>query len=262
MKRWLGRERRNAIASRLASDGRVIVMDLATEFGVTQETIRRDLQAIAETVDIRKVYGGALLRTDSVADTPFLARMHTTEKRKIAYLARPLIPDEGLVWLDGGTTVAALADIIDGCQDVTFVTHSLAAASNLARNPKFEGSVVLPGGDLDVGSQVLLGPNVHRLAERTSIDVAFLGANYLNAEAGCSTKAHREAELKTLVAEHSRTIVLLAESRKLCPSRGVRFLTWSQVHYWLTDDAGLPDTQRRMILQQGTRILTPRGEAE
>lgn len=236
----------------------MVVAELARQFGLSHETIRRDLASIGRTMDLQKLYGGALLRANTVADVPFLTRPHTANKARLGELATRLVPNHGVVWLDGGTTVASLAKHLKAGRDLSVASHSIAAISNLAANPGFAGRVILPGGDVDLASQVVLGVDVHRMAEQMMIDVAFLGTNFIDASSGCYTKTSREAQLKALLARRSHSVVLVAESRKVGTVRGAQFLSWEETDYWVTDD-GLQGDVRDAVVARGTRILTPGG---
>lgn len=255
--RWLVAERRAELARRLAREGRLRVSEVAVTFGVSDETVRRDLVYVARELGLRKVYGGAIL-PETVAETPFVRRGGQKLKDALAHKALSLVPDSGTVWLDGGTAITALAATLHTSRDVVLVTHSVSVAQALCLNRGVQGHVVVVGGDLDTGSQVLLGPSVIRLILDTVIDAAFLGATRLSVNDGCFTKAHREADIKRLIIERAQCSYLVAQSAKLTGPRGVCFAGWSAFEAWVTDTA-LPDDARDRISAQGPTVLLAEG---
>lgn len=255
--RLLVAERRAELARKLAREGRLRVSEVAATFGVSDETVRRDLMYLTRELGLRKVYGGAILQ-ETVAETPFARRGARQIKDAMAFRALSLMPTSGTVWLDGGTAVTALASVLQTGRDTVLVTHSVSVAQALCLNPKVQGHVVVVGGDLDVGSQVLLGPSVIRLILDTVIDVAFLGATRLSVEDGCFTKAHREADIKRLIVERAHRSYLLAQSAKLTEPRGVCFAGWHAFKAWVTDSS-LPKEALDRISAQGPAVVLAPG---
>ena len=137
-------ERQQLIEHLVATEGRVAVVDLARRFGVTTETVRRDLDHLEAGGHIRRVHGGAVARTKvSTAETSLAERTQQRGDVKLAIAARALdavgADDGGSIYIDAGTTTAALAHLLvqrsSGIRPLEVVTHSMTIAHLLAGAP-------------------------------------------------------------------------------------------------------------------------------
>src|SRR3712207_7182783 len=129
-------ERQHAIAALVTDRGRVSVTDVAERFGVTTETVRRDLALLERAGMLRRVHGGAVPIGALSLVEPGLGERHGTrseQKRKIAAAALDLLPDvDGSVLLDGGSTTAALADLLPPERRLLVATNSVPIAARLS----------------------------------------------------------------------------------------------------------------------------------
>src|SRR5260370_41058634 len=119
-------ERQQEILRRPRDAGRVAVVTLAEDFGVTMETIRRDLTVLERAGTLRRVHGGAI-PVERLGFEPALAArdaVMTSEKERIAKAALAEVPDEGVILLDAGSTTTRLADVLPTDRDLTVVVNS------------------------------------------------------------------------------------------------------------------------------------------
>ena len=157
-------ERKNAILTRLVADGKVIVSDLALEYGVTEETIRRDLDKLAQEGLAEKFYGGAIKAENTFFDLPFHVRQssNTGEKKKIAELVIPMIHDGDYIALDSSTTALEVIKAAKNIKNLTIITPSVEVMIEFSQ--KADWNIVSTGGILKTGSLSLVGG----IAEKTA----------------------------------------------------------------------------------------------
>lgn len=232
---------------------------LAGRLGVSASTVRRDLTRLQEEGRIARTYGGALLR-DGFHERSFgeSAQLHQQEKAAIAEAAEPLVPQEGTVFLDAGTTCLALARRLAnraasagraasadraGRADrtgLTVVTRGLETALLLARSPGIE--VVVVGGSVQQLSHGLVGPLASVAFERLAFDAAFLGADAVDPIRGLGEPTVEETYVKEQAAARAAGVVLLADSSKLGPAGVAAWVPLQPSWTLVTDSAVHPAT--------------------
>ena len=209
------RERQQRIV-RLARDaGKVDVVTLAADLGVTPETVRRDLTALEEHGLVRRVHGGAIPAERWGLEPQLAARetAMTDEKERIAKAALAHLPEAGSILIESGSTPAKLAELIPRDRELTIITPALPVALALV---SYENLTVLTLGGR-VRSTTLAEVDAWAVARLRDIyaDVAFLGTNGLSVARGLTTQDHAEAELKGLMLRSARQTVLLADHTKI-----------------------------------------------
>lgn len=242
-------ERHELIERILLDDGRVAVVDLAGRFEVTTETIRRDLDAMERAGALRRVHGGAVpVERGSTAEPSLADRTHrrSQAKRAIGLRALDVLGDgfRGSIFLDAGTTTAAVADqlvarlgAMRGSAEV--VTHSLTLAHALA--PAEAVSLSIVGGRVRGITAAAVGADTVRAIEGLRPDIAFIGANGVSAGFGVSTPDPDEAAVKSAIVRSARRVVVVADETKLGRELLVSFAPLSAVDLLVTDAA--PDPQ-------------------
>jgi DeoR family fructose operon transcriptional repressor len=236
-------ERQQAMASLVAERGRLGVTALAEEFGVTTETVRRDLAVLERAGMLRRVHGGAVPAGALSLVEPGLAERHGTRsehKRAIAAAALTLLPgSDGSIVLDGGTTTAALAELL-GDRRMLAVTSSVPIAARLSAAPGI--TLHLLGGRVRGVTQCAVGETTVRALDELRVDVAFLGANGVDPRHGFTTPDEAEASVKRAMVRAGQRVVVLADSSKLDREHLVRFAAVEAVDVLVTDseaDAGV-----------------------
>ena len=236
-------ERQHAIAGLVADRGRVSVTDVAERFGVTTETVRRDLAVLERAGMLRRVHGGAVPTGALSLVEPGLAERGTTraeQKRKIATAALDLLPQaDGSVLLDGGSTTAALADLLPTERRLLVATNSVPIAARLSLTPAVALHVL--GGRVRGITQTAVGEATVRALDNLRLDVAFLGANGITVRHGFSTPDESEAATKQAMARATQRTVVLADSSKLGREHLVRFAAIDDVDVLVTDSDADPE---------------------
>lgn len=236
-------ERRRQITSLTAVEGRTTVLELAEKFGVTAETIRRDLSTLDEQGSILRVHGGAVpARTYRTDHTPYesRARASLAAKRKIANKAISLLPQPGsTLFLDGGTTTAlmaealAMADSPEFTEPYKLITNSLPIAKTLANSANFD--IQLLGGKIRPQSQSVLGSVATQTLAVLRADVAFVGTNALTLEHGLSTPDAEEGAVKRAMVTNADQVIALCDATKFGLDYLVSFAPTEDIDTVVTD---------------------------
>jgi DeoR family transcriptional regulator of aga operon len=195
------------------------VSDLSAAFGVSEVTIRSDLDKLADEGRLQRVRGGAVHRATASLETPFEQSQDAfaAEKTAIGAAAAALVESGQTVLLDIGTTVAAVARAMAArtdLHDVTVITNGVRVALELeAAIPRV--SVLLTGGTLRRMQHSLVNPFGTVMLEQLHAHIAFLGCNGIEPEAGVTNLSVAEAEIKRLVMAAARYRVLVADGSKV-----------------------------------------------
>lgn len=206
-------ERLGRILELLARDGTVTVPALAGELGVSQATIRRDLQALGEQRLLERSHGGAVAH-GTAHELPVRYRTgRSEEKRRIARAAADLVTDGAVIALTGGTTTTEVARTLALRQGLTVVTNALNIAVELAVRPDLK--LIVTGGVARSASYELVGSLADETLRGLNVDVAFVGVDGVDARRGLTTQNEVEAATnRALMARASSTIVV-ADASKL-----------------------------------------------
>ena len=229
-------ERQQAIAALVLERGRLSVLDLARAYGVTTETVRRDLSVLERVGLLRRVHGGAVPVTLLTALERAIGerdRANTEQKDRIAAAAADLLPPSGgSVLLDAGSTTARLCGHLAG-RTLTVMTHSITAAVRLAGMPRLE--LHLLPGQVRLATHAAVGAVTVMALTQVRADVAFLGTNGLSVGGGLSTPDHGEAACKRALVAAGLKVVVLADASKLGLDSTVRFAELADVDVLVTD---------------------------
>lgn len=231
-------ERQQAIADLLSLRGRLSVAELAAEYDVTTETVRRDLSLLERAGIVRRVHGGAVpaeALTVLEAKVDDRDRARASEKERIARAALDLLPRTGgSILLDAGTTTARLAALLPRDIALTVITNAVPIAARLAGMANIELHL-LPGR---VRSTTLaaVGESTVDALRVIRTDVAFLGSNGLTVGHGFSTPDPSEAAAKRAMVRAAQKAVVLLDSSKVGREHTVRFAELADVDVVVTDD--------------------------
>jgi DeoR family fructose operon transcriptional repressor len=235
-------ERQQAIATLVNERGRVSVTAVADDFGVTTETVRRDLALLERAGRLHRVHGGAVPAGALALVEPALGERQQTraeQKRKIAAAALDLLPGVGgSILVDGGSSTAALVELLPADRRLLAVTHAVPLAARLAAAPGV--TLHLLGGRVRGLTQCAVGETTVRSLDELRVDVAFLGANGITADHGFTTPDEAEASVKRAMLRAGQRVVVLADSSKLGREHLVRFAAADDVDFLVTDSEADP----------------------
>lgn len=229
-------ERQQHIVRQARAAGRVEVLTLAQELGVTTETVRRDLTALETRGALRRVHGGALPIERLELEPPVSTRAArlSEQKRRIAARALDELPNDGTVILDAGTTTGALAQLIPADARLTVITNSFAHATVLS--PLDNVSLLLLGGHVRRRTGASVGRWATRALDGVCADVALLGTNGLSAGRGLTTPDQAEADVKEAMVRAARRRIVLADASKVGEVHLHRFAALEELDLVITDD--------------------------
>ncbi|MBO2447606.1 DeoR/GlpR transcriptional regulator [Actinomadura barringtoniae] len=252
----LAQQRRALIIEELERGGAVRVADLAERLGVSDMTVRRDLDQLVRQGLVQKVHGGAIAPGGAAGFEPgFTAKSDASvpAKAAIAERAAGLVSSGAVVGLGAGTTVHALAAHLAEVPDLTVVTNSLPAADILHRPG---GPTVILTGGTRTPSDALVGPVADLAIAGLHVDVLFLGCHGVTAETGLTSPNLAEAQTNTAFVTAARRVVVLADHTKWGMVGLATFAPLSRVDVFVTD-AALPEPARIALSEQvGELVIT------
>lgn len=250
--RLLTAEREEKILALLRQATALSVPEIARDLGVSEATIRRDLQAMHERRLLQRVHGGATLRNPMRTEPLFADKesQHSEAKQRIAARALRLVEDHDILYLDGGSTCLMLARGLESKCELTVVTNSLMAAAALMASPH---RLILVGGEFRALSRTLVGPLTASVIGSLHIDKAFMGTIGFTVAEGLTTTDPNEAFTKNQVMQRAGQVVLLADHSKLGVPSFARSGKVEDVDVLVTDqiDARL----RRTLEQRGVEVI-------
>lgn len=210
----LALERKNLILERLQDEKKVVVSVLSQEFGVSEETIRRDLEKLEQEGYATKSYGGAVLNENVAFDMPLNIRSkkNVLAKQKIARLAADMIHDGSHIMLDASSTDLYIAKAIKEKQRLTVVTNSIEIILELADIPGW--NVIATGGLLKSGYLALLGSQAENFMRSYYVDIAFVSCKALDKELGILDTTENFTSMKKVIIESSAKCYLTLDSTK------------------------------------------------
>jgi DeoR family transcriptional regulator, fructose operon transcriptional repressor len=252
-------ERQYEIAELARARGRVDVGALGRAFGVTTETIRRDLTRLEEVGVLRRVHGGAVLveRLPVVASTAQRMATMPEAKREIARAALEEIPDTGSVLIDAGTTTVRLAELFPTRRELTVVTNAAPIALALAGKPQLTVHVI--GGRLRGETLAAVGPWALATIGEINVDVAFIGTQGISSRSGVTTPDPSEAAVKRAMVAAARRVIVLADHTKLETDHFSRVASLEEVDLLITDRAATSAT--RVALEAAGLAVRVAGDA-
>jgi DeoR family transcriptional regulator, glycerol-3-phosphate regulon repressor len=239
----LAEKRRRGIFDAVNNNGSISNVDLARQFRVSVETIRRDIIRLNKNGLLRRTHGGALSMNSF--EPAYADRMseNIESKREIAQTAASLVPDNAKVIIDFGTTAMCVAEALEKHNGLTVVTASLKAANFLSGRNGNE--VILLGGQLDASEGATLGRDTTKMLETYFVDYSFIGAGVISPHPWLMDFSREAAELRALMLTQANTSVVLADHTKFNRTAAHRVANFERAGFLITDrkfDAAISQT--------------------
>ena len=247
-------ERQREIVALTLKSGRVEVAELSERFGVTTETVRRDLSDLQELRVVRRVHGGAVPWEQTGFDPLLSVRndQHDGEKRRLAQRALDELPDAGSIIIDSGSTLLRLAAAIPPSCELRIVTNSLEIAHMLAEHKS--GDVIVIGGKVRKNTLAMVDAEAVAAVEPMRVDTLFISSDALTPATGLSTPYREEATLKAAMIRSARRVVALVDHSKIGHDQFIRFAKWSDIDVLVTNTEADPAVVKA-IEAAGTTVL-------
>jgi DeoR/GlpR family transcriptional regulator of sugar metabolism len=228
-------ERRQEILKRVNQEGRVSVAELGQEFGVSEVTIRSDLQALADRRLLLRTHGGAVPAARGLYDLSLALRRQRQiqEKGRIGMAGAEQVSDGDAIFLDSSSTALAIAQRLKHRRHLTIVTNSLAVAQELLDAP--DVTVVTLGGTLRRDTASLVGTDGLHMLRKFNIQKGFFGAHGINVPEGLTDVSAEEAEVKRPLVAMCRQVMAVLDATKWGQVGVASFASLEQVDRVITD---------------------------
>jgi len=231
------------------------IKDLAARLGVSQSTIRRDLDELEVQGLARRVFGGAILEKQALNEPPFELReiLHASEKDKISCAAAEFISDGDMIFIDGGTTTQFIVPYLSTKKDLTVVTCGLNIAYELNRFDNITTFVV--GGELHKDSHSISGTLAVAILDiyKFRFSKAFMTANAISAEHGVTNRILDRIPLKRKAMESCQQSIFLLDGSKIGKAALGQIAPIANVSVLVTD-VSAPEKELNKIRAQGVDI--------
>lgn len=237
-------QRRLEISELFADQPVVRIDDLAHRFGVSRETIRRDLITLESRGLVQRVHGGGVRPEVDSREPSFQERLalRSPQKTAMAKLAAQLIGEAGTIFLDVGTSVAKITDHIPQTFSGQVITNSILAASRLGQREQID--VMVCGGRMRHGDLALSGPHASEFLNDVFVEVAFLGSGGVHPSHGLTDFYPDEVATRRIVISNARTTYVMADSSKIGRVATQRVCPLDQVTGVITDSDADPELLR------------------
>ena len=235
--------RQQEIVDLAHAEGRVSVEELAQRFGVSQQTVRRDLNEICDRGLLARVHGGAVLAT-ATENLAYEARraIAAEEKDAIGCICAAEIPNNCSLFVNIGTTTEAVARALTRHRGLLVITNNMNVASTLM--PSTGCEVIVAGGMLRRSDGALVGEATADFVKQFKVDIAVIGASAIDEDGALLDYDYREVRVAHALLENARQAYLVADSSKLARSAPVRIGYLGQISAFFTDRMTSPRLAR------------------
>lgn len=253
--------RQQQLLEQIRQHGFVSVEALAQHFSVTMQTIRRDINQLAEQNLLRRYHGGAGLPS-SVENIAYNRRqvLNSDEKRSIATAVAAQVQDGQSLILNIGTTTEEVARALVQHRNLSVITNNLNVAATLADNPEHE--VIVTGGVVRARDRGITGEATIDFLRQFKVDIGIIGVSSIENDGTLRDFDYREVKVAQTIIEQSRQVWLVADNSKFSREALVRLGHISQVDALFTD-AAIPEALQAVIREAGTQVFiaSPTGAA-
>ena len=230
-------ERRREIIARLTADGKVLVSELAKEFGVTEETIRRDLERLDKDGVASKTYGGAVSKQSAALDLPYNVResVNVEQKQQLAEKLAMLIRDGDRLMVDSSSTALYVIKRIKSKKNLTIITNSVKILLELA--DKQDWTVLSTGGVLKKGALSLTGSSAEKMINSYHVDTAICSCKGIDISLGITDSNENDSLIKQAMLHSAERRILALDNEKFDKKSFVKVCDFPDLDLIVTDSA-------------------------
>ncbi|MFD2570682.1 DeoR/GlpR family DNA-binding transcription regulator [Spirosoma soli] len=242
-------ERKALILKEVNLHTRIYLGDLANTLKVSEDTIRRDINDLAEEGQVIKIRGGVMSKAYHHASSLQETYAHQS-KRTIAEKTLSLLKDGMFILIGGGTTIRELVKLIPNDLKATFITVNPLTAVELMDKPNLE--IILIGGQISRYSQMSVGGEVYQRLSELKADLCIMGTNAIDSREGLTDSDWETVQAKKAMIKASAKIAILAISEKMNTVMRMKIADVSQIDYLVTElpaDSSLLTPYRTGITQ-------------
>lgn len=224
-------ERQAYILRQIDLHNRILSSDLSNEINVSEDTIRRDLNELAEMDKIIKVHGGALSKS---FHSSFLKSdvYRADSKRLIAQKVVPLIRNNMFILTTGGTTIIEMARLLPADLQATFFTGSIPAAHEYAQHPNIE--VIFLGDKISKSSQIAVGGEAISKISGIKADLCIMGINAID-ETGVTDNDWEVIQVKKAMIQAAEKTVVLSIAEKVNTHQKLTICSLNEIDTMITE---------------------------
>lgn len=256
--------RRIEIIAELQEEGSVKTSDLASRFSVSEVTIRRDLEKLAEQGKLNKVHGGAVEKgsgfvtsyeSRSIATEPTFkekSEINKEEKKRIGERAASLIEEDSVIFIGNGTTAMQITKNLNRKKNLSVLTNSLNHGIELSKINTID--VLIVGGQLRKNSYALVGPVTKRSLDKLYVDILFLGVNGISIKHGLTIPSLIEADTAHSIIEMASDVVIVADYSKFGKVSHAKIADVGDIDTVITDDK-VPEKYETKLSELGVELL-------
>lgn len=228
-------ERKREIIAKLSLDGKVIVSELAREFGVTEETIRRDLEKLDQDGLVSKTHGGAVAKHNSAIDLPYNVRetVNVIGKQLIASKLSDLISDGERIMVDSSSTSLYIIKRLKDKKNLTIITNSVKVLLELADMQDW--TVLSTGGMLKKGALSLTGSSAEKMINSYHVDTAICSCKGLDTTLGVTDSNENDSIIKQAMIASAERRILAIDSEKFDKKSFVKVCDLTDMDMIVTD---------------------------
>ena len=247
-------ERRGAILEQLSADGKVVVSELAVRFGVTEETVRRDIDKLAKEGLATKTYGGAVSNVSPSSDLPYNVRkrFNVDLKQNIAEKVASMINDGDRIMLDASTTAIYVTRKIKSKKNITVITNSVEILLELA--DKTGWTILSTGGTLKEGAFSMVGISAEKMVRGYHVDLAVCSAKGIDEKMGITDSNEKDSEMKRAIFASADKKLLALDSTKFDKISFVKVCDLEDIDIIVTDKAPSDAWQKRLS-ENGVKLI-------
>ena len=246
-------ERQQTILQLAKEDGRVLVDDLAGRFGVTPQTIRKDINDLCTQRLLTRIHGGAVYPS-GIENVEYEARrkIAASEKDAIGKAAARIIPDNASLFVNIGTTTEAVSNALLGHSGLMVITNNINVANRMRVYPTIE--VVIAGGMVRGSDGGIVGEAAVDFIRQFKVDYAVIGVSAIDHDGALLDFDFREVKVAQAIMANARHVILVSDSTKFDRTAPVRIGHLSQVDTFITDRCNLPSI-RRICAESDVRLI-------
>ena len=246
-------ERHREILEMARQHNGVSVDALATHFGVSVQTIRKDLNQLCEQRQLTRVHGGAMLPS-GVENLEYEARRRIAAEAKdaIGKAVANLIPNDASLFINIGTTTEAVSQALLDHAGLMVVTNNINVANRMRVYPRFE--VVIAGGVVRPSDGGVVGEAAAGFFSQFKVDYAVIGASALDEQGALLDFDYREVKVAQAIIANARHVILVADQGKFSRSAPVRIARIDQIGSFVTDHCP-SDAFRQLCTDAGVALI-------
>lgn len=246
-------DRHAQIVELARQQGQVSVDQLVARFGITAQTVRKDLNELCQRGTLKRTHGGAVFPS-GIENVEYEARrsIAAEEKTAIGKATANLIPSNASLFINIGTTTEAVSQALLDHTGLMVITNNINVANRLRIYPNIE--VVIAGGVVRGSDGGVVGEAAVDFIRQFKVDYAVIGASAIDADGALLDFDYREVKVAQAIIANARHVILVSDSTKFERTAPVRIAHLSQVHTFVTDVCTL-DSVRAVCTEAGVRLL-------